>query len=533
MPTIRRLAKGVRGPDRSKGRVELSPESGELVLRGRLEGVQRVPPCDNARRGKGAHMRKLAGRRMATAAMATGFFVWYTCSNWVSALSYDASFSYWWLNKSGAVVLATVLLCAVLSRAGMPARATRAIDWAAAVAYAGSFVILWVGSASYPPFADVGALGLFALAECWMVARWGTRYAGSSINEVARALVLAIVLVAAMKCVTALVPQEVTMALMLPLPFLSMAALGARWEDGSSSSERAAELWFGRASLRSFARIVVAMAVFFFMWSILNMTLKHGTGHYSFGSEATPAYTLLSQMILLLFCAFVGWWVFERRRGLDITVVWRFTYVLMALALFMLVAFGMAQFIQAFTGAAVVVAKMFLWLALANVAHHSSFRPFLVFCPGMLLYSLPDWFGRCSASFLGLESLNPAVASFLLVVTVVMTAFFLPSRSPDVQLLLSDLNGPAHRAIDEADGIDGRCAAVGEAYGLSPREVEIMQYLCKGRSRPYIAETLYLSENTVRTHSRRIYGKLDVHDRQELLDLVRGEERAGAGGRPG
>ena len=53
-----------------------------------------------------------------------------------------------------------------------------------------------------------------------------------------------------------------------------------------------------------------------------------------------------------------------------------------------------------------------------------------------------------------------------------------------------------------------------------------MQYLCKGRSRPYIAETLYLSENTVRTHSRRIYGKLDVHNKQELLDLVRGERRA-------
>ena len=50
-----------------------------------------------------------------------------------------------------------------------------------------------------------------------------------------------------------------------------------------------------------------------------------------------------------------------------------------------------------------------------------------------------------------------------------------------------------------------------------------MQYLCKGRSRPYIAETLYLSENTVRTHSRRIYAKLDIHNRQELLDLVSGD----------
>ena len=65
--------------------------------------------------------------------------------------------------------------------------------------------------------------------------------------------------------------------------------------------------------------------------------------------------------------------------------------------------------------------------------------------------------------------------------------------------------------------------AMKTTFELSDREIEIMQYLCKGRSRPYIAETLYLSENTVRTHSRRIYGKLDVHNKQELLDLVRGE----------
>lgn len=311
------------------------------------------------------------------------------------------------------------------------------------------------------------------------------------------------------------------MVLMLALPFLSMGMLAVRLHD--AGDERRAEQWFTRASLPSFGRIVVAMAVFFFIWSILNMTLKHGTGHYSFGAAATPVYTLLSQVILFAFCAFTYWWVFERRRHLDITVVWRFTYVLMALALFMLSAFGMAQFIQAFTGAAVVVAKMFLWLGLANVAHHGPFRPLMVFCPGMLLYSLPDWLGRSAASFLGLESLNPAIASFMLVVTVVMVAFFLPSRSPDVQLLLSDLNDGGPRAIGDGDGIDERCRAVGERRGLSPREIEIMQYLCKGRSRPYIAETLYLSENTVRTHSRRIYGKLDVHNKQELLDLVRGE----------
>ena len=47
--------------------------------------------------------------------------------------------------------------------------------------------------------------------------------------------------------------------------------------------------------------------------------------------------------------------------------------------------------------------------------------------------------------------------------------------------------------------------------------------LCRGRSRPYIAETLYLSENTVRNHVKHIYAKLGIHDRQSLLSLVNSE----------
>ena len=336
------------------------------------------------------------GLRAGTVSMAVGFFVWYTCSNWVSALTYDASFSYWWLNKSGAVVLVTLVACAILWRVPVPARVARSLDWAFAGVYACSFVVLLGGAGMAEPFGDLFGLLLFAAAQTWMVVRWGSCYARSSTDDVARALLLAIALVATVKCVTTFLPEAATMALMLALPFLSMGMLAVRLRD--EADERPAEQWFTRASLPSFGRIVAAMAVFFFIWSILNMTLKHGTGHYSFGMAATPLYTLLSQAILFVFCAFVYWWVFRLRRHLDITVVWRFTYVLMAVALFMLVAFGMAQFIQAFTGAAVVVAKMFLWLGLANVAHHGPFKPFMVFCPGMLLYSFPDWLGRSIVS---------------------------------------------------------------------------------------------------------------------------------------
>lgn len=48
----------------------------------------------------------------------------------------------------------------------------------------------------------------------------------------------------------------------------------------------------------------------------------------------------------------------------------------------------------------------------------------------------------------------------------------------------------------------------------------VMTMFAQGRSALYIAEELCISESTVRTHIRRIYSKLDIHSRQELIDAV-------------
>lgn len=57
-------------------------------------------------------------------------------------------------------------------------------------------------------------------------------------------------------------------------------------------------------------------------------------------------------------------------------------------------------------------------------------------------------------------------------------------------------------------------------YFLTDREEGVLELLLAGRSSPYIAEQLCVSPNTVKTHVRHIYAKLDIHTRQELLDLA-------------
>jgi DNA-binding CsgD family transcriptional regulator len=48
---------------------------------------------------------------------------------------------------------------------------------------------------------------------------------------------------------------------------------------------------------------------------------------------------------------------------------------------------------------------------------------------------------------------------------------------------------------------------------LSPRELEVLGWVARGKSNSVIAEIIGVSSNTVDTHLRRIYGKLNVTDR--------------------
>ncbi len=74
-----------------------------------------------------------------------------------------------------------------------------------------------------------------------------------------------------------------------------------------------------------------------------------------------------------------------------------------------------------------------------------------------------------------------------------------------------------------AANIEERCVEIASGCRLSPRETEVLVLLAQGRTRVYIQNELVLAENTVKTHVTHIYKKLDVSNRQEMLDLVFGK----------
>jgi len=58
-----------------------------------------------------------------------------------------------------------------------------------------------------------------------------------------------------------------------------------------------------------------------------------------------------------------------------------------------------------------------------------------------------------------------------------------------------------------------------KALGITPRELEILELIARGLSNREIAERLFVSENTVKTHSSRVFDKLGAKRRTQAVQL--------------
>jgi ATP/maltotriose-dependent transcriptional regulator MalT len=57
------------------------------------------------------------------------------------------------------------------------------------------------------------------------------------------------------------------------------------------------------------------------------------------------------------------------------------------------------------------------------------------------------------------------------------------------------------------------------ALGITPRELEILELIAQGLSNKEIADRVFVSENTVKTHSSRVFDKLGARRRTQAVQL--------------
>jgi len=75
-------------------------------------------------------------------------------------------------------------------------------------------------------------------------------------------------------------------------------------------------------------------------------------------------------------------------------------------------------------------------------------------------------------------------------------------------------------AVDKKDNSSISTEEKLKQFDLSDREAEVIKYIAHGYKNSEIAEKLFLSQNTIKTHIKNIYQKLDVRNRVEALKRV-------------
>ena len=58
-------------------------------------------------------------------------------------------------------------------------------------------------------------------------------------------------------------------------------------------------------------------------------------------------------------------------------------------------------------------------------------------------------------------------------------------------------------------------------FGLSGREMEVLSLICKGLPNKEISEKLFISEHTVKDHTKKILRKIGVNSRNQIISSLK------------
>ncbi len=356
-------------------------------------------------------------------------------------------------------------------------------------------------------------VGLAGVCMGWGYLRWSAPYADMGIRNAVACLFGSYVAGSTIKIAFDAAPGWLGFCLAFALPIISLVSLRlcAKLELSQIEARRGEVLYSGMPALQSLWRVALCVFAFCLVRQVASLTTT--------SNEFALAGRLVGHFVEVGFALAALAWVFRLNRALDFPQLWRFVFLFLASTIAVDCLFEPSLLPRLCDGVAVSLIVMLLWLVLADIAHHSDHHPYLIFGLGWGLYVGASYLGLVLVRLVaGGATMTAELGVALLWATGVVMAFCLETRDPDVQRLFADLRTKVDP--EEFASIDERCEQLGQQYGLTGREIDVLKLLAKGRSKIYIAETLYISENTVRGHSRRLYTKLGVHTRDELQAML-------------
>ncbi|WP_417142889.1 helix-turn-helix transcriptional regulator [Raoultibacter massiliensis] len=164
--------------------------------------------------------------------------------------------------------------------------------------------------------------------------------------------------------------------------------------------------------------------------------------------------------------------------------------------------------------------RIFTWTLWCSIAMRTRAPAACVFAVGQFTLTLCSTLAQLACdTFLPVATIPlPIMISAIIVLTVGTSAFVMSEG--DVRRFF-EKRSIAKNKLDEAgESVAQSVQCAAREYGLSKRESEIAELVMRGKNNVAIQESLYITESTLRTHLRNIYGKTSVHSRQELISLL-------------
>ena len=290
---------------------------------------------------------------------------------------------------------------------------------------------------------------------------------------------------------------------------LPCAAWLARWAHGQQEQGEAPRTSAYVAGPSFTAKVFACLVVF-----ALVETLVSASNSFDF---------LVEQAVVVLLSASIIAWVTASGDEPNVGAFWKWLLGITGVLCVLIAVFPNEAFMGVLIHGLFSVLWLFLWVTLVNAARLSRLDPYLFVGIGSALSWIPYAAGSIVVQALHVQDYSHSLllASYVALSLTVIACT--DSRDTDVRAIFSSVHGPAV-APETAHTLEERCAQLGARAGLTEREVEVLGYLGRGRSRTFIAEALLISESTVKAHTTHLYRKLGVNGKQELLSLLEQEE---------
>ena len=159
---------------------------------------------------------------------------------------------------------------------------------------------------------------------------------------------------------------------------------------------------------------------------------------------------------------------------------------------------------------------MLLFIVLLKISYLSEHQPLFVFGIGRICYEMALIIGILFGSTIVYIVPSSDIVIFIAVCAgiLLLACFFVVVGNLKNDIILME-------ATDTEEGQQARAfRATKEKYSLKDQEFNVLCLLYQGHSKAGIAKILMLSENTIRYYAKQLYVKLDIHSKEELINLV-------------